>query len=185
MQVLRRDVRELESLLNEGERMANFNSIDEEFLRNRAALKWGPWGEDVISLSVADIDFQIPREIKDGVMRALEEDRTPYSSYGGDPDVLEAVCEKLNRVNGIPGTPDDVHMVPGTMFAIFLACYYTLGPGDEALICPAPVYPPFMENIHNANGVPVYNPLDFRNDLKLDLDDLKKVLFRLITSLSL
>jgi aspartate aminotransferase len=41
------------------------------------------------------------------------------------------------------------------------------------VICPAPVYPPFMENIENAHGVPVFNPLDFRNDLKLDLDDLK------------
>jgi len=154
--------------------MVNFNAIDEQCLRNRAALKWGPWGEEVISLSVADIDFQIPREIKDGVMRSLEENRTPYSSYGGDPDVVEVVCEKLNRVNGIPATPDDVHMVPGTMFAIFLACYYTLSPGDEALICPAPVYPPFMENIHNANGVPLYNPLNFHHDLKLDLDDLER-----------
>ncbi|MBW2077179.1 MAG: aminotransferase class I/II-fold pyridoxal phosphate-dependent enzyme [Deltaproteobacteria bacterium] len=154
--------------------MVNFNAIDEQLLRKRAALKWGPWGEDVISLSVADIDFQIPREIKDGVMRALEEDRTLYSSYGGDPDVLEVVCEKLNCVNGTPATSDDVHMVPGTMFAIFLACYYTLVAGNEALICPAPVYPPFMENIHNAHGIPVYSPLDFHHGLKVDLDDLER-----------
>jgi len=154
--------------------MADFETIDEEFLRRRAALKWRRWGEDVISLSVADIDFPAPREIKEGVIRALEEDRTPYGAYGGDPDVLEVVCEKLNRVNRIPATPDDVHMIPGTMLSIFLACYYALKPGDEAVICPAPVYPPFMENIENAQGVPVFNPLDFHNDLKLDLDDLKR-----------
>jgi aspartate aminotransferase len=158
---------------SEGKRMANFNSIDERFLRNRAALKWSPWARDVISLSVADIDFHAPEEIKEGVIRALEENRTPYGSYRGDPDVVEVVCEKLNRVNGIPATPDDVHMIPGTMFAIFLACYYSLGPGDEALICPAPVYPPFMENIHQVKGIPVYNPLDLHNDSNLDLDDLK------------
>lgn len=153
--------------------MADFETIDEEFLRRRAALKWSRWGEDVISLSVADMDFPAPREIKEGVIRALEEDRTPYGAYGGDPDVLEVVCEKLSRVNRIPATPDDVHMIPGTMLSIFLACYYALKPGDEAVICPAPVYPPFMENIENAQGVPVFNPLDFHNDLKLDLDDLK------------
>lgn len=154
--------------------MADFETIDEEFLRRRAALKWSRWGEDVISLSVADMDFPAPREIKEGVIRALEEDRTPYGAYGGDPDVLEVVCEKLSRVNRIPATPDDVHMIPGTMLSIFLACYYALKPGDEAVICPAPVYPPFMENIENAQGVPVFNPLDFHNDLKLDLDDLKR-----------
>ena len=154
--------------------MREFDTIDKKFLRNRAALKWGPWGEDIISLSVADIDFPPPREIKDGIIKAVEEDRTPYGQYGGDPDVLEVVCEKLNRVNRIQATPDEVHMIPGTMFSIFLSCYYALKPGDEAVICPAPVYPPFMENIENARGVPVFNPLDFQNDLKLDLDDLKR-----------
>jgi aspartate/methionine/tyrosine aminotransferase len=159
---------------NREESMAEFETVDQDFLRKRAALKWGPWGADVISLSVADIDFPPPREIKDGIIRAVEEDRAPYGAYGGDPDVLEVICEKLNRVNRIPATPEDVHMIPGTMFSIFLACYYALKPGDEAVICPGPVYPPFMENIENAQAVPVFNPLDFQNGLKLDLDDLER-----------
>jgi aspartate/methionine/tyrosine aminotransferase len=154
--------------------MGNFEMIDEEFLRKRAALKWALWPEDVIPLSVADIDFRVPREIKEGIFKALEEDRTPYGDYGGDPDVLEVVCEKLNRVNRIPATPEDVHMIPGTMFAIFLACYYALRPGDEAVICPAPVYPPFMENVENARGIIVFNPLSLSRNLALDLDDLKR-----------
>ncbi len=153
--------------------IVNFEVIDETFLRRRAALKWAPWPEGVISLSVADIDFRVPREIKEGILRALEEDRTPYGVYAGDPDVLEVVCEKVNRVNHIPATPEDVHMVPGTMFGIFLACYHTLRPGDEAVICPAPVYPPFMENIENAQGRAVFNPLDLSHNLTLDLEDLR------------
>ncbi|MBW2121029.1 MAG: pyridoxal phosphate-dependent aminotransferase, partial [Deltaproteobacteria bacterium] len=154
--------------------MVRFDRIDHGFVRRRAALKWGPWPEDVISLSVADIDFRSPPEIKEGIMRALEEDRTPYGPCGGDPDVLEVVCEKLNRVNGIPATPEDVHMIPGTMFGIFLSCYYALRPGDEAVICPAPVYPPFMENVDYAGATAVFSPLDFSSDLALDLDDLRR-----------
>jgi aspartate/methionine/tyrosine aminotransferase len=154
--------------------MSNFDSVDLDFLRKRAALKWGRWREDVISLSVADLDFKAPDEIKEAVIRAAREDRTPYSSYGGDPDVVEVVCDKLRRINRISATPDHVHMIPGTMFAIFMACYYFLKPGDEALICPGPVYPPFIQNVLNAQAVPVFNSLDFRNGLKLDLDDLKR-----------
>ena len=154
--------------------MAAFEKIDQAFLRKRAAAKWGPWGDDVISLSVADLDFRAPREIKEAVIRSVHEDRTPYGAFGGDPDVVEVVCEKLRRVNRIPATPDDVHMIPGTMFAIFLACYYGLKPGEEAVICPAPVYPPFMANVENAQGVPIYNPLDIQGDLSLDLDDLRR-----------
>jgi len=153
--------------------MTDFDSINETFLRTRAALKWGPWERDVISLSVADIDFPAPAEIKEAIIRAVREDRTPYGSYGGDPDVLEVVCEKLNRVNGIPATPDDVHMIPGTMFAIFFVCYFLLRPGDEALICPAPIYPPFIHNVLNAGAVPVFSPLDFQKGARLDLDDLQ------------
>jgi aspartate aminotransferase len=154
--------------------MSDFESVDLGFLRKRAALKWTRWQDDVISLSVADLDFKAPEEIKEAVIRAAREDRTPYGSYGGDPDVVEVVCDKLRRVNRIPATPDQVHMIPGTMFAIFMACYYFLKPGDEAVICPGPVYPPFIHNVLHAQAVPVFNPLDFRNGLSLDLDDLKR-----------
>lgn len=153
--------------------MTDFDSINETFLRTRAALKWGPWDRDVISLSVADMDFPAPPEIKEAVIRSVREDRTPYGAYGGDPDVLEVVCEKLNRVNRIPATPEDVHMIPGTMFAIFLVCYFFLKPDDEALICPAPIYPPFIHNVLNTGAVPVFNPLDFKAGLSLDLHDLR------------
>ena len=150
--------------------MNKFDDIDKTFLRNRAELKWGRWEEDVISMSVADIDFPAPLEIRNALHEAVDQDRTPYGAYGGDPDVLEVLCEKLNRVNGIPAQPSDVHIIPGTMFSIFLACYYALKPGEEAVICPAPVYPPFMNNIKNAGGAPVFIPLDFTNDCRLDLD---------------
>jgi aspartate aminotransferase len=80
----------------------------------------------------------------------------------------------LNRVNKLPAKPEDVHMIPGTMFAIFLACYYPLEPGSEALICPSPVYPPFLENIENARGVAVHCSVDPANGAELDLDDLKR-----------
>jgi aspartate aminotransferase len=154
--------------------MSDFESVDRDFLRKRAALKWGRWQDDVISLSVADLDFKAPEEIKEAVIRAASEDRTPYGAYGGDPDVVEVVCDKLRRVNRIPATPDHVHMIPGTMFAIFMACYYFLKPGDEAVICPSPVYPPFIHNVLNAQAIPVFNPLDVRNGLRVDLEDLKR-----------
>jgi aspartate/methionine/tyrosine aminotransferase len=161
------------SAVDEEEKVPDFENVNKEFLYKRAALKWAPWPKDVISLSVADIDFPASRDIQEGVIRAVNEDRTPYGSHGGDADVIDAVCHKLNHVNHIPATPEDVHMIPGTMFAIFLACYYFLKPGDEAAICPAPVYPPFIHNILNAQAVPVFNPLDFKKSLKLDIEDLK------------
>lgn len=155
--------------------MGLFDRVDMDFLRKRAALKWGRWEDDVISLSVADIDFPAPDFIKESVARTLEEDRTPYGQFAGDLDVLETVCDKLNRDNKIPATPEDVHMIPGTMFSIFMICHYALSPGDEAVICPGPMYPPFMSNVKNAKATPVFNPVVFNPEgCRLDLDNLRK-----------
>ena len=155
--------------------MGKFDTVDYEFLRKRSVQKWGKWDEDTISLSVADIDFRAPDFIRQGVIQALEEDRTPYGPMSGDPELLEVISEKLNRANHIPAGPEDVHMIPGTMFAIFLACYYALSPGNEAVICPAPVYPPFIANIKNAQAQPVFNPVRYSRDrCALDLEDLEK-----------
>ncbi|MFH1136067.1 MAG: pyridoxal phosphate-dependent aminotransferase [Pseudomonadota bacterium] len=153
--------------------MGRFDQVDIDFLRKRAALKWGKWGDDFLSLSVADLDFPILPEIKEGVIKALSEERTPYGWYGGDPDVLEVVCDKLNKKNKMPAVPADVHMVPGTMFAIFGVCYYALEPGDEAIICPAPIYPPFHQNVVNAKGTPVFSPMVFSGGPRIDLEALR------------
>ena len=153
--------------------MSQFDNVDEKLLRRRSALKWGRWAEDVIPLSVADLDFPPPEFIKQAVARALAEDRSFYSDYAGDRDVLEVICEKLNRANRIAATPEDVHLIPGTMFAIFLACHYALKPGDEAVLCPAPIYPPFIENIENAGARAVFSPVDFARGCRLDPEDLK------------
>ena len=144
-----------------------------DFLWNRSALKWGRWQRDVISFSVADMDFPPPPEIREGVMRALLEDRTPYGGHAGDPDVLEVICEKLNRVNHIPAEPDDVYMIPGSKFAIFVVCYFALKPGDECIISPAPIYPPFIKSILNAGAIPVFNSVDYSNGCRFDEDDLR------------
>ncbi len=155
--------------------MGLFDKVDHSFLRKRSALKWGRWDEDVIALSVADIDFPPPNEIKEAVINVINEDRTPYGMHAGDPDVLDVICEKLNRVNGIPADYDDVHMIPGTMFSIFITCYSILKPGDEVIICPAPAYQPFMLNTFNAGATPVYFPVDYENRCGLDFDLLKSL----------
>jgi aspartate/methionine/tyrosine aminotransferase len=154
--------------------MHDFETIDRDWLRRRAAMKWGQVDPDVISLSVADLDFRMPASIKYAILEALEDEPAPYGPLAGDPDLLQAISRKLNQKNGIPATPQQCHLIPGTMFAIFLSCYHTLAPGDEAVIAPAPIYPHFMDNVRQAGGVPVHAPLRLDQDNQFDLDQVKK-----------
>lgn len=137
----------------------DFQRVDLGFLRQRAVLKWGRWPEGVISLSVADIDYPPPPEIKEAVAQWLSQDRTPYGHYQGDPELREMLAEKVTKENGIPATADDILLVPGTMFAIFLVCYLFLKPGDQALLSPAPVYGPFWKNVEATGAQAVAHEL--------------------------
>jgi aspartate/methionine/tyrosine aminotransferase len=140
--------------------MAKFDAIDKEFLFQRSTQKWGRWDRDTISLSVADIDFPVAEEIKDGIRRCLDEERTPYGDAKGIREFRQILAEKLKQCNNIPATEEEVLVIPGTMFSIFLACYLCLDKDDEAILSPAPVYGPFWRNVKAAGGVPVGHTLD-------------------------
>jgi aspartate/methionine/tyrosine aminotransferase len=135
--------------------MVDFNAVDREFLSKRAFLKWGRWGEGFISLSVADADFPPPEEVDEEIRVWIEQKRTPYSHPQGEPELREALSEKIKSQNHIDVSAEDILVIPGTMFAIFLICYLVLRPGDEALVVPSPVYGPFWSNVKAAGARPI------------------------------
>lgn len=141
-------------------RVMDFQHVDLSFLRQRALLKWGRWPEGVISLSVADIDYPPPAEIQKSVVEWLCQDRTPYGHYQGDEELRRLLAAKLRERNKIPATHEDILIVPGTMFAIFLVCYLFLRPGEEAILSPSPVYGPFWKNVEATGARPVPHDLD-------------------------
>jgi aspartate aminotransferase len=150
-----------------------FQRVDLDYLRQRALLKWGRWPEGVISLSVADIDYPPPAEIKEAVAQWLSQDRTPYGHYQGDMELREQLAQKVTKENGIPATPEDILLVPGTMFAIFLVCYLFLRPGEEAVLSPSPVYGPFWKNVEAAGAAAVPHDLEMRSGFRFRRDTLE------------
>lgn len=150
----------------------NFGHVDLSSLRKRAPLKWGRWPEGIISLSVADIDFSPPMEVRQAIEEWLDEERTSYGDYQGDPDLRALLAQKVKERNKIDVEPDDIVVVPGTMFAIFLACYLFLRPGDEAILSPSPVYGPFWANVRAAGATPVPHDLDMEDGFGFRLETL-------------
>jgi aspartate/methionine/tyrosine aminotransferase len=136
-----------------------FDRVDLHYLRLRAHQKWGRWDSDVISLSVADLDYPPPQEVQQAVERWLREERTPYGPPAGDPELREILARKVRRRNSIPATAEEILIIPGTMFGIFLACFLSLRPGDEAVLTPSPVYGPFWKNVRAMGATPVPHDL--------------------------
>ena len=54
-------------------------------------------GEDVISLSAGEPDFDTPKVIKDAVIKAMEKGCSKYTAIPGTPEVLKAIQTKLKK----------------------------------------------------------------------------------------
>ena len=61
-------------------------------------------GQDVISLSAGEPDFDTPDHIKAAAIAAINAGKTKYTAPDGIPELKQAVCDKLARDNGLSYT---------------------------------------------------------------------------------
>lgn len=124
-------------------------------------------GIDVISFGAGEPDFDTPKRIKDAAIRALEQGQTKYTEVGGVPELRAAVCQKLQRDNGLDYAPDEITVSCGakhTLYNLFMAL---VNPGDEVLI-PSPYWVSYPEQVRLLGGVPV--PVVTPESTGFDLD---------------
>ncbi len=155
--------------------MYDFDHLDRDFLTTRAVMKWENPDPEVIPLSLADIDFRPPDFIRSELHKAVDADYSPYGPYYGRTEVLEAIQEKLIARNHISPSLEDIMIVPGTMFAIYIVCQALLNEGDEVIICPSPVYAPLYLNAQKAGARILHCPWSFE-DTDHDIRSLEKLI---------
>lgn len=93
-----------------------------------------------IQLQVGQPNFPTPQHIKDAGKRAIDENKTFYTHTQGLLSLREKLAAKLERVNGIKVTPDQIATAPGGVGAIAAVFAAVLEPGDEVLL-PDPGWP--------------------------------------------
>ncbi len=92
-------------------------------------------GVDGINLGQGICDMPTPDAIKAGAHRAIDEDRSIYSHYGGIMPLQEALKKKANEYNQIPITSIEEIMVTVGATGAFVATMFTLlNPGDEVIV---------------------------------------------------
>lgn len=120
--------------------------------------------KDPFRLDQGDVSFDAPDTFKQGVAKAIADNRTHYLPSSGIPPLRKAFAEKMRKKNGIPvGSDDEVIVTNGGTHALFAVFQAILEPGDEVII-PDPEWPPTMAIVKQAGGVPVQVPL--REDLR-------------------
>jgi cysteine-S-conjugate beta-lyase len=133
------------------------------------SVKWGRYGEDVLPMWVADMDFRSPEP----VVRAICE-RAAHGVFGypNEPDDLrEVFVQRLQRLYGWQVHPGHLLFIPGVVTGLNMACHGLASPGEGALI-QTPVYPPFLTAPGHAGLEAHTMPLDLGADghYSVDLD---------------
>ena len=136
-------------------------------IRNRVlAMRAG--GQRVLQFEGGEPFMTTPDFVKVAMKAALDANHTRYAPSSGIPALLEALCAKLARKNGITAAADDVIITSGGAHGLFCAFQSTVNPGDEVMFL-APYWTPIRDQVSFSGGVAVRVPWDdvrMRGDLR-------------------
>ncbi|MBQ6820013.1 MAG: aminotransferase class I/II-fold pyridoxal phosphate-dependent enzyme [Clostridium sp.] len=125
--------------------------------------------DGAISLTLGQPDFKTPKEIKNGMIKAIEENKTVYTDNFGLLELREEISNYL-KSKYINYTADEICITVGGSEALFSSIATVINKGDKVLI-PTPAYPAY-ENIVKILGGEVVN-YSLKEDFSIDLEKLE------------
>ncbi|ARE87788.1 Aspartate aminotransferase [Clostridium formicaceticum] len=128
-------------------------------------------GIDVISFGVGEPDFQTPDNIKRAAIEVIEKGPTGYTAASGLPELKKAICEKLQKDNGLSYHPENIIVSNGGKHALYNIFQAICNPGDEVII-PTPYWVTYPESVKMADATPVYIECTEENEFRLQKSDL-------------
>jgi aspartate aminotransferase len=132
--------------------------------------------KDPFRLDQGDVSFDAPDTFKQGVAKAMADNRTHYLPTVGIPPLRKAFAEKMRKKNGIPiGSDDEVMVSNGGTHGLYAVMHALIEPGDEVII-PDPEWPPTMAIVKTAGGVGVQVPLREQLGWRWDLDEIDRAI---------
>ncbi len=129
-------------------------------------------GRSIVHLEIGEPDFATPDNIIESAYDAMRSGATHYTPAAGLPAAREAVAaETSRRGGGIPITPEQVVIVPGSKNILHFALLSLVEPGDEVIL-PDPGYPVYRSLTDFVGAVARPIPLREQNGFRMDLDEL-------------
>lgn len=143
------------------------------------SMKWleikntlGEYPPDVIPFSVADMEFPLIPEVREGLKAYLDEIPLGYSNM--TPAYRKAVCDWELRRHGWKIEPEWLRDTPGVINAFFTAVKAFTKPGDGVMLM-TPVYYPMYMAISRHGRTLVDNPLIREGDTySIDFEDFQR-----------
>lgn len=138
--------------------------------RGTHSLKWTRYGQDVLPLWVADMDFPAPEPVREVLHATIDHGVFGYELPS--PKLAQVVAARMQRLYGWAVAPEAVVATPGIVAAFKAAARAVCQPGEGVLVQP-PVYHPFLETPENTGTIGQHAPLRQVNEghtLRYEID---------------
>lgn len=129
--------------------------------------------EGSISLTLGQPDFKVPKVIKDGMILAIEENKTVYTANAGIVELREEISNYLRGFN-INYDKDEICVTVGGSEGLTTTFLAIINSGDKVLI-PSPGYPAYESNTKLCGGIPIEYSLN-EKDFSLELQKLEELI---------
>ncbi len=129
-------------------------------------------GQDVISLSIGEPDFNTPEEVKDFAKQSIDDNFTHYPPVPGYADLLNAISNKFKRDNNLDYSSQQIVVSTGGKQAIYQTVMALVNPGDEVII-PTPYWVSYRAIAQMAEAKIIYIPGKIENDFKITPEQLR------------
>ena len=122
--------------------------------------------DGAISLTLGQPDFELPKAIKDGLIKAINENKTTYTSNLGIDELRNEISKYLNTKD-ISYNANEICITVGGSEALFNIFTALINKNDKVLI-PTPAYPAYESIVTILGGEVVNYSLDEQFNINID-----------------
>ena len=123
-------------------------------------------GENVISFSAGEPDFDTPDFVKQAAKDALDKGMTKYTDAAGTPVLRRAIAARYKSFYGLDYTEDQIVVSNGAKHSLTNTFQAILNPGEEVII-PSPFWLSYPVIVEMADGIPVFVEADEAANFKV------------------
>lgn len=128
--------------------------------------------DGAISLTIGQPDFPVPQNVSEAMIKAINENKTTYTSNAGIDELREEICTYLKSFN-IEYDKDEICITVGGSEGLYSVLFALMNAGEKILI-PGPAYPAY-ENISIMIDADVVQ-YKLNDDFTVNIEDIKEKL---------
>ena len=128
--------------------------------------------DGAISLTIGQPDFPVPQNVSEAMIKAINENKTTYTSNAGIDELREEICTYLKGFN-IEYDKDEICITVGGSEGLYSVLFALMNAGEKILI-PGPAYPAYENISIMIDADVVYYKLN--DDFTVNIEDIKEKL---------